>query len=362
MKHVVAASLAFGAAALTGFGQIAPAAVYAAEQTETVKTESTKSGEQADEGLFKEETVYVNADANGAVKLITVSDWLKNAGTTESLKDVSELDGIKNIKGEETFSESGDNLTWDTNGADIYYQGTTEKELPVSVKLTYYLDGKKISPSELKGKSGHLKIKIDYTNNTKKSVNVSGKSEELSSPFVMMTGMILPNETFSNVAIDNGKVVSDGNRNIVLGFAVPGMKESLGMNDFSQSSSQVSLPESLEISADVTDFTMSSTYTVALSDILEDLNVKEIVDYSSLQSALDELENAALELVFRGGAAFFRRGRIRRRHQEIYRWNGYVGKWSCILCKWGTTVSRRRKKPYGIERRLIPGSVSSESA
>ena len=127
MKHVVAASLAFGAAALTGFGQIAPAAVYAAEQTETVKTESTKSGEQADEGLFKEETVYVNADANGAVKLITVSDWLKNAGTTESLKDVSELDGIKNIKGEETFSESGDNLTWDTNGADIYYQGTTEK-------------------------------------------------------------------------------------------------------------------------------------------------------------------------------------------------------------------------------------------
>ena len=117
MKHVVAASLAFGAAALTGFGQIAPAAVYAAEQTETVKTESTKSGEQADEGLFKEETVYVNADANGAVKLITVSDWLKNAGTTESLKDVSELDGIKNIKGEETFSESGDNLTWDTNAA-----------------------------------------------------------------------------------------------------------------------------------------------------------------------------------------------------------------------------------------------------
>lgn len=297
MKHVVAASLAFGAAALTGFGQIAPAAVYAAEQTETVKEEGTKSEEQAGAALFKEETVYVNADAGGSVKLITVSDWLKNAGTTESLKDVSELEGIKNIKGEETFSESGNKLTWDTNGADIYYQGTTEKELPVSVKLTYYLDGKKISPSELKGKSGHLKIKVDYENNTKKSVSVNGRSEELYSPFVMMTGMILPNETFSNVTIDNGKVVSDGNRNIVLGFAVPGMKESLGMNDFSQSSSQVTLPESLEISADVTDFTMSSTYTVALSDILEELNIKEVVDYSSLQSALDELENAALELV-----------------------------------------------------------------
>ena len=103
MKHVVAASLAFGAAALTGFGQIAPAAVYAAEQTETVKTESTKSGEQADEGLFKEETVYVNADANGAVKLITVSDWLKNAGTTESLKMSANLTVLKILKERNLF-------------------------------------------------------------------------------------------------------------------------------------------------------------------------------------------------------------------------------------------------------------------
>ena len=250
------------------------------------------------DAVYKEETVYVNADATGTIDEITVSNWLKNSGSVSgSLTDASTLKDIKNVKGDETFKASGDTLTWNTDGEDIYYQGTTDQDLPVSVKLTYYLDGKEIKPADLKGKSGHLKIKIDYTNNTKKSVNVSGKSEELSSPFVMMTGMILPNETFSNVAIDNGKVVSDGNRNIVLGFAVPGMKESLGMNDFSQSSSQVSLPESLEISADVTDFTMSSTYTVALSDILEDLNVKEIVDYSSLQSALDELENAALELV-----------------------------------------------------------------
>lgn len=294
MKHVVAASLAVGAAALTGFGQIAPAVVYAAEQEENVKSESA---EQAGAELFKEETVYVNADAAGETKLVTVSDWLKNAGTAQSLNDVSELTGIKNIKGEETFTESGNALVWNTDGEDIYYQGTTDKELPVSVKLTYYLDGKKISPSELKGKSGHLKIKIDYTNHTKKTVHVDGVKEELCSPFVMMTGMILPNETFSNVTIDNGKVVSDGNRNIVLGFAVPGMKESLGMDDFSQSSSKVTLPESLEISADVKDFTMSSTYTVALSDILQDLNISEVVDYSSLQSALDELENAALELV-----------------------------------------------------------------
>ena len=157
-----------------------------------MKTESTKSGEQADEGLFKEETVYVNADANGAVKLITVSDWLKNAGTTESLKDVSELDGIKNIKGEETFSESGDNLTWDTNGADIYYQGTTDKELPVGVEIKYELDGKEIAAKDLLGQSGKLKITVSYTNKSKSTQTINGEKQEMYTPFVMATGIILP--------------------------------------------------------------------------------------------------------------------------------------------------------------------------
>ena len=86
MKHVVAASLAFGAAALTDSDRSLRQQYMRQSRRKLWKTESTKSGEQADEGLFKEETVYVNADANGAVKLITVSDWLKNAGTTESLK------------------------------------------------------------------------------------------------------------------------------------------------------------------------------------------------------------------------------------------------------------------------------------
>ena len=119
------------------------------------------AAQEADNGVSKEETVYVNATAEGEVKDITVSDWLKNSGAADGdVFDVSDLEGIKNVKGDETFSQNGDKLTWNTDDKDIYYQGTTEKELPVSVKLTYYLDGKKISPSELKGKSGHLKLSL----------------------------------------------------------------------------------------------------------------------------------------------------------------------------------------------------------
>lgn len=109
----------------------------------------------------------------------------------------------------------------------------------------------------------------------------------------MLTGLILPTETFSNVMIDNGKVISDGNRNIVLGFTTPGLKESLGINE----DTSITLPESLEISADVTDFRMSSTFTVGLSDLFDQLNLKDISDMDSLKSSLDELEDAAMQLV-----------------------------------------------------------------
>ena len=108
------------------------------------------------------------------------------------------------IKGDEKYTSDGDKLTWATDGEDIYYQGTTDKKLPVSVKLKYYVDGKEMKPSELKGKSGHLKITVDYKNNEKQNVSLDGKDTEVYTPFVMMTGMILPNETFSNVTIDNG--------------------------------------------------------------------------------------------------------------------------------------------------------------
>lgn len=250
-----------------------------------------------DNKLYKEETVYVNADAAGNTDEITVSNWLKNSGDVSGkLTDKSTLNDIKNVKGDEKYTADGDKITWNTDGKDIYYQGTTDKELPVSVKLTYYLDGKEIQPNKLKGKSGHLKIKVNYENKSKKNVEVNGKTENMYTAFVMMTGMILPNDNFTNVTIDNGKVISDGNRSIVVGFGMPGLKESLNLDDI-KDADDLTIPESLEVEADVTDFEMSSTFTVGLSDLTKDLDLDNIADMDSLQNALDKLDDAALELV-----------------------------------------------------------------
>ena len=278
MKRKVAASVAVGMSVMMG---VTPA--FAANGTSNSE-------------VYKEETVYVNAKASGKTDKVTVSNWLKNSGSVSGdLEDESTLSDIKNVKGDEKYTLDGDKLTWATDGEDIYYQGTTDKKLPVSVKLNYYLDGKQMKPSELKGKSGHLKITVDYKNNEKQNVSLDGKDTEVYTPFVMMTGMILPNETFSNVTIDNGKIISDGNKNIVVGFGMPGLKDSLNLS--SEESDKVTIPESLSIEADVTDFTMSSTYTVALSDLLDDMNMDDIADVDDLQTALDDLEDAALQLV-----------------------------------------------------------------
>ena len=287
IKRSLTTSLAVGMSVMMG-----AVPVYAAGSTDT-------------QDVYKEETVYVNADATGNSDEVTVSDWLKNSGSVSgNLTDESILKEIKNVKGDETFTENGDQLTWNTAGEDIYYQGTTDKELPVSVKLTYFLDGKEVKPDELKGKSGHLKIQVQYTNNEKKTVTVDGKEEEVYTPFVMMTGMILPNETFSNVTIDNGKVISDGSRNIVVGFGMPGLKDGLDLDEETTKEAEdkgVTIPENFEMEADVTDFTMSSTFTVALTDLLDDMDMDNIIDVDSLKDSLNELEDAALELVSGSG-------------------------------------------------------------
>ena len=154
---------------------------------------------QVSTGAAKEETVYIFTDAYGKQRDITVSNWLKNPEKKSSLEDSTSLQEIENVKGDETFERKGDKIVWKADGNDIYYQGTTSKQPPVSEKITYYLDGKEIAAEDLAGKSGKVKIRIDYTNNMKyKNVYV---------PFAAVTGMAFSNDTASNVKVDNGSVV-----------------------------------------------------------------------------------------------------------------------------------------------------------
>ena len=167
------------------------------DESENVKTVSASKTEEtaprkAGEGEpEKDETVYVLYSSGNDVKEVIVSDWLQNAKALESIADVSDLTNIENVKGYEDFAKDGENLTWNAKGADIYYQGKTDKELPMTVKITYFLDGKEMSAEEIAGKSGKVTIRYDYTNTLKSKQTVDGKEYEVCVPFLMASGTIL---------------------------------------------------------------------------------------------------------------------------------------------------------------------------
>lgn len=245
----------------------------------------------------KEQTVYVNADGNGNTEKIIVSNWLKNIGKDASLEDKSDLTDIRNVKGEETFSKDNNgSLTWKADGEDIYYQGESTKELPVSVKMTYFLDDKEIKASDLAGKSGKVKIRIDYENHSGRETTVNGKTEMIYTPFMMVTGMILPAETFTNVEVKNGKVISDGKNDIVVGMGFPGLAESLKLSDI-QGMEEEKIPDYVEITADAEGFSLALTATVATTGTLKELGLDGAGSLDELKEKMDLLTDSSGMLV-----------------------------------------------------------------
>lgn len=249
--------------------------------------------------ISKDETVYVLTGADGSVKKIIVSDWLKNELGSASVADKSDLSDIENVKGDESYTINGDNMTvWDAQGNDIYYQGNIQKELPVGLSVRYYLDGKSISPEELKGKSGKVTIRFDYENRQYETVQINGANQRIYVPFAMLTGMILDNDTFQNVQITNGKLVNDGDRTVVVGLAFPGLQENLNL-----SRDDLSIPDSVEITADVTNFSLGMTVTLACNDLFSQLGDVDLTSLDST-SALDQL-TGAMDQLLSGSSALY---------------------------------------------------------
>lgn len=256
----------------------------------------------------KDEVVYVMADAQGNTQKIIVSDCLKNANGESTITDASSLTDIKNVKGNESYTVDADgNLVWNADGSDIYYQGTTDKELPVDVSISYELEGKEIAPEDLVGKTGNVTIRFTYTNNEKTTVEVNGKEKEVYVPFAMISGAILPAEHFSDVEVTNGKVISEGDNNIVVGMAFPGLKDSVNIDSLKEKAvdeeakeklDEVEIPETVEIHAYATSFEMNQTMTMAMSDLLSDLNMDDTldIDTSRITDSMNELKDATRQL------------------------------------------------------------------
>lgn len=238
----------------------------------------------------KSETVYAVMDADGNTTDVSVSEWLKNEGKSNNLSDYSNLKNIKNTSGDEKMSRDGNKLVWAAKGKDIHYTGDYDGELPVNVKVSYYLNGTKVSADEIAGKKGNVKIRFDYDIND--SVKENGYS--LTRPYAIVSAVVLSNDNFTNITVNNGKAVNDGNSTAVVGIALPGMSDNLQINE-------LDIPDHVTINAKTTNFEIDGTYTVADSGFMNDVDTTKLDDATGqideLESALDKLSDASKKLV-----------------------------------------------------------------
>lgn len=307
-KYIVRVVAGVLTIALVGTG-IGATAVFAEKNSTAVTAEAdstTDSSKDADDiadklmdsvslkdnDADKDESVYLISDANGNVNKTIVVDHLKNKDKKDTLEDASNLSDIENVKGKEKFTQSGDKLTWQAGGKDIYYQGTATAEPPVTQKVTYYLDGKEISPEDLAGKSGKVKIRFDYTNTTSYTETVNGEKQTVSVPFAAITGLVL-GDGFENIEVTNGKAEVSDSSSVVLGYALPGLKDSLGIKE-GDLDGDVNIPEYMEMTADVENFSMPAamTFVVNASDYVS----TDGIDTSDLDDMINDLKDASTQL------------------------------------------------------------------
>ncbi|WP_392486247.1 hypothetical protein ACER0A_009435 [Haloimpatiens sp. FM7315] len=248
----------------------------------------------AKELVKKDESVYVNLSGNGSVKEEIVSDWLHVDNNQGEIQDISDLNDIKNIKSSETPEISGEKLIWKTDKKDIFYQGKTEKKLPIEVKISYYLNDEEVNPKDIAGKSGALKIKINYINKAYKTVNIKGENKKIYTPFTVMSIVNLPMDKFTNVKSNLGQIVSDGNNQAITSVVFPGLKESLNVSK--EVNDLIDLKETLEITAEVKKFEMGPIMITATPKLPEVKGFEKAKNFEELFKGLDQLKDASSKL------------------------------------------------------------------
>lgn len=238
--------LAAAIAGSAGITSVLTTQIFAAPNTTTSVATTTVTNSATS---LADQTVYVFMKPDGSVRKVLSSDWLKTA-----------------------------------SGDDLYQKSESTESAPISIKVSYTLDGKSISASDLSGKSGKVTIRFDYTNNE--------KSDGYYVPYTVLTGLMLSNDNFKNVSAKNGKVLNDGSRTVIAGVALPGMQENLNL-----SAADFEIPDYLEITADVTNFKLDMTMSLVTSKLFSELDTSKLDSLDQISSQLGQLEDGMNKLL-----------------------------------------------------------------
>lgn len=239
----------------------------------------------------KDETVYSKINSKGENYQTIVSTHIENKEELDIINDMTDLFHIENTNGEEEYTQEGNSLVWKADKKDIYYQGDSQKDLPIECKVKYELNGKEIKAEEILGKTGQVKITIQYNNKDEHIVMVNGKEQKMYTPFIVVAGTILQNDTNKNIEVSNGKVINDGSKAMVMGIALPGLQESLKADN-----TDIKIPNNIEITMDATDFELGNIITFVTPKVLEEKDLDIFKKLDEIYSQVDGLQTASNQI------------------------------------------------------------------
>lgn len=215
----------------------------------------------------KNETVYTKIDADGKITYQSVNEHI-TSNHKETINDYSDLSDIVNTSGNEKLKRDGKNMTWSSQGKDIIYTGKTENEMPINLNISYELDGKKIKPKDVKGQSGHVKLTFKYTN----MMDHQYKGEKVYTPFMVMLSSTFKSADTKNLTVNTGKVINNGESELVVGLASPGLYDSFNKMDALKELDKV------VIEYDTTNFNLKSIYSIATPKLLDADDLNKVFD------------------------------------------------------------------------------------
>ena len=232
----------------------------------------------------KDETVHVYADATGKVTNTEIETTLVNGNEAEIIADESDATSIVEVQDDVAYTQEGATLLWQAQGNDVTYTASTDREVPLDVSVTYYLDGKQVDPDKLVGQEGTVKVRFDFVNKMK-------ADNGLYVPFTAIAGVIFEDEALHNITVTNGKVIRDGENSIVVGYALPGFEESLDVP-----LDGIEIPGYIEVEGVSNAFEMKSALIMATPSLLDDFDASDF-DVSGMSSSASALESSLAKII-----------------------------------------------------------------
>lgn len=238
----------------------------------------------------KSERVYAKADAYGNIETIEVDVTLKS-DDKDKIEDISILSDIQNTGEDEKFIQEENKLIFENKGSDIHYKGISNKPLPISLSITYFLNGEEIKAEDLKGKTGSLEMRFDYVNNTSRIEN----GKRIIDPFMAISVLVIDEDVFSNIEIENGKLLQFGDVKAVMIYSFPQIQDILKLNNY-KLTKDIKLNDYGIIKADVRDFSLAYTTTILSNGVFKEIDDEDLKQIDSLVADSDDFEKNAHEL------------------------------------------------------------------